>query len=224
MRSSTSKRVGPQQRGSSRRGPDGTRRSGRRATRTGASRSGPGAGGPRRNPVDVGQAQHEQGAVSEEDQLAAAAQEPGRLGDPPVGIGPDRGTVLGDARSKVPRPRVPVRRRPGPEGSADGDGPDTGGRWPAGPAWDRRPPGRAPRRASQAETYAVPQPSSITSRPANPSGKSPTEDSGVWKMPHDGSPADHCRSASSIWSARRPSHHSALARTYCGVRSVIDPP
>ena len=60
-------------------------------------------------------------------------------------------------------------------------------------AWQRRavascagvtstPTGRAPRRASQAETYAVPQPSSITSRPAT-SPSEPSDDSGTPKTP-----------------------------------------
>ena len=41
----------------------------------------------------------------------------------------------------------------------------------------------APRRASQADRYAVPQPSSITSRPARSSGSARSSDSGILKMP-----------------------------------------
>src|SRR5688500_5947800 len=45
------------------------------------------------------------------------------------------------------------------------------------------PTGRAPRRASQAETYAVPQPSSTTSLPSN-AGRTCTSASGPCQMPH----------------------------------------
>ena len=48
------------------------------------------------------------------------------------------------------------------------------------------PTGRAPRRASQAETYAVPQPSSIVSCPAT-SGRIRASDSGMPQMPQCGS-------------------------------------
>ena len=49
------------------------------------------------------------------------------------------------------------------------------------------PTGLAPRRASQAETYAVPQPSSITSIPAASSGNIPTSASGTLQIPQVGS-------------------------------------
>ena len=45
------------------------------------------------------------------------------------------------------------------------------------------PTGRAPRRASHAETYPVPHPSSTTSFPARSAGSIPTSASGTSKMP-----------------------------------------
>ena len=46
------------------------------------------------------------------------------------------------------------------------------------------PTGLAPRRASQAETYPVPQPSSMASSPSRSSGSRWSSDSGTPKMPH----------------------------------------
>ena len=46
-----------------------------------------------------------------------------------------------------------------------------------------RPTGRAPRRASQAETYPVPQPSSMLSRPASSAGSTPASASGMFQSP-----------------------------------------
>ena len=48
------------------------------------------------------------------------------------------------------------------------------------------PTGRAPRRTSQAETYAVPQPSSIASSPSTPSSRC-SSDSGMFQIPHEAS-------------------------------------
>ena len=45
------------------------------------------------------------------------------------------------------------------------------------------PVGRAPRRASQADKYAVPQPSSMTSMLATSSGRALSSVSGMPKMP-----------------------------------------
>src|SRR6476469_7445932 len=56
------------------------------------------------------------------------------------------------------------------------------------------PTGRAPSRASRAEKYAVPQPSSTTSRPST-SPRQPICDSGMPKTPHWISPSLQCRSA-----------------------------
>ena len=49
------------------------------------------------------------------------------------------------------------------------------------------PTGRAPRRTSRAETYAVPQPSSITSSASTSSGSIWTWDSGTPQILHAGS-------------------------------------
>ena len=99
------------------------------------------------------------------------AQQPGGLGDPGVRVGPE-----GRART---------RRRPGrssrPAAARPRRSPRAGGtRARSAPASARAvsswagvtstPTGRAPRRASQAETYAVPQPSSTTSSPSTDSG------------------------------------------------------
>ncbi len=56
------------------------------------------------------------------------------------------------------------------------------------------PTGWAPRRASHAETYAVPQPSSIASRPASVAGNIPTSDSGTPQIPQEGSSLSQLRS------------------------------
>ena len=57
------------------------------------------------------------------------------------------------------------------------------------------PTGRAPARASQAERYAVPQPSSTTSSPAT-SPRARTSRSGIWNRPQVISSAAQARSAS----------------------------
>ena len=56
-----------------------------------------------------------------------------------------------------------------------------------------RPTGRAPRRASQAETYPVPQPSSRLSAPARSGGKIPSCASGTFHTPQPGSVAAQLR-------------------------------
>ena len=68
------------------------------------------------------------------------------------------------------------------------------GKWRSCSSWSERavlscsaelsmPVGRAPRRASQADTYAVPQPSSMTSMPVTSSGRVLSSVSGTPKMP-----------------------------------------
>ena len=99
--------------------------------------------------VLVGHAQHEQGAVAEEHQLAAWAKEASRLGNPQVWVGPDGGAVLADGqveRSVAERDllgRRPYQRErdaelplqlPGdrqlPGGRVEADGPCTAARQP----------------------------------------------------------------------------------------------
>ena len=48
----------------------------------------------------VGYAQHQERAVAQEHQLPARSEETGCLGDPPVGVGPDRRSVLADDEIK----------------------------------------------------------------------------------------------------------------------------
>ena len=101
------------------------------------------------------------------------------------------------------------------------------------------PTGLAPRRASQAETYAVPQPSSTTSRPST-SPRLPREASGTPKTPHvislpattPRAPGRRCspRSPSSSrrgCAGRRPrgrSHRDRSEReSAAGVRARVEP-
>ena len=74
------------------------------------------------------------------------------------------------------------------------------------------PTGRAPRRASQAETYAVPQPSSTTSRPSTESGSTRASDSGMPQTPQVISSEAHARGASSAYSGAQDVHSSRLRR------------
>ena len=105
-----------------------------------------------RRQVLVGRRQHREVRTAEEHQRAAGAKDPRRLGDPPVGIAPDRGAVLRDREVEAPV----AERRP------LGVGVD---QWEAEPnsSWNIRavasclaelssPTGRAPRRASHDET------------------------------------------------------------------------
>ena len=75
------------------------------------------------------------------------------------------------------------------------------------------PTGMAPRRASQADTYAVPHPSSTVLVPLTSAGKMPATDSGTWKLPQVGSGSDHCRRASRNWSSRRASQYRTFVLT-----------
>ena len=74
------------------------------------------------------------------------------------------------------------------------------------------PTGRAPRRASQAQTYAVPQPSSIASSPVT-SGSRPSSDSGTPQMPQSGSPAHERRPRSTQFGASS-SHETRFRSTW----------
>ena len=66
----------------------------------------------------------------------------------------------------------------------------------------------APRRANQAETYAVPQPSSIASFPARSSGNIPTSDSGTLQIPHAGVSLAHPRSPAATYCSAASSHRA----------------
>ena len=52
--------------------------------------------------VVVGRAEHQEGAVAEEDELSSGSQHARRLGHPPVGVGPDGGAVLADGEVEGP--------------------------------------------------------------------------------------------------------------------------
>ena len=75
------------------------------------------------------------------------------------------------------------------------------------------PAGQAPRRASQAETYPVPQPSSILSRPSRSPASTPAFASVTFQMPHAGSGSAHMRKPGSAYSAASRSHAARLRRT-----------
>jgi hypothetical protein len=161
-------------------------------------------------------AEDDEGGVAEEDQPAAGAQQPRRLRDPPVRVGPDRGAVLreGEVERRVRKrdaladtleqrelePELPLqlarRRQLRGVGST--------------------PTGRAPRLASQAEKYAVPQPSSTTSRPAT-SPITPSWDSGISKIPQSISSFPQARRAvSPVCSAFAFVQISTFRGTYSG--------
>jgi hypothetical protein len=78
----------------------------------------------------------------------------------------------------------------------------------------------APRRASHAETYAVPQPSSIARFPARSSGNSRRSDSGTFQIPQSGSACAQLRSAGATYCSAHSSQTARLRRT-CSGRSVI---
>src|SRR5947209_14330182 len=81
------------------------------------------------------------------------------------------------------------------------------------------PTGRAPRRASQAETYAVPQPSSMVSSPVRSSGSTFSSVSGTDQMPHDGWACQASRPIST-YPAAHASHAVRLIRTWSGSSSM----
>ena len=127
----------------------------------------------------VGRAEDRQRAVAEEPEPPARAKEPMRLGNPAIRIAPDARPVLGDREIEALRGQRNVLRTRLDEWELD---PElllaSAGRLEL----SRRhvdPDGRAPRFASQAETYAVPQPSSTTSSPST----SPSVSSGASGIP-----------------------------------------
>ena len=77
------------------------------------------------------------------------------------------------------------------------------------------PTGRAPRRASHADTYAVPHPSSTTSLPST-SGSAPTSASGTPQMPQLIVSVAHWRSASATSSTALTFQASRLTRACSG--------
>ena len=85
------------------------------------------------------------------------------------------------------------------------------------------PTARAPRRASQADTYAVPQPISTVWAPSRCRGRRAASDSGTSNMPQVGSAAVHCRCPVSgrmraVRSCRR------VGQTYGGVERPFGTP
>ena len=90
-------------------------------------------------------------------------------------------------------PRISVKRRP-----------NSRCRSPAISSWlgvGSSATGRAPRRASQAEMYPVPHPSSIVRSPPTSVGRRPTSASGIAKMPQVGSSRAHARRPARRWSS-----------------------
>ena len=156
----------------------------------------------RRRGLVVRVAEDEQRRVAEEHEPSAGPQQPRRLGDPAVRVDPDRRAVLRERRGRSSRRAGRSRpRRPRRAGT----------RVPVSPCMRRAvsscagvmstPTGRAPRRASHEEKYAVPQPSSTTSSPST-SPSTPTSDSGTSQMPHSISSTAHAsRARASVYSA-----------------------
>ena len=103
-------------------------------------------------PSSSGMVEHHQHRVDQEDQLPAGAQQAGRFGDPGVRIAPDAGAVLGDRQVEA---GVGERRLLGVGLQYREPQPETVLQLTGGPSWAdelSRPTGRAPRRASHAET------------------------------------------------------------------------
>jgi hypothetical protein len=116
---------------------------------------------------------------------------PGRLGDPPIGIAPDRGTISADHQigaAGAQRHPLGVRlnqRKPQAELAlhAARDGQLVGR--------DVHPDRARPRWASHAETYPLPQPNSTATSPARSAGNTGNRDWGMRQIPQYGSAAAH---------------------------------
>jgi hypothetical protein len=96
--------------------------------------------------------EHGDHAVGEEDELPGRAQQPSRLGNPPVRVTPDAGAVLGDRQIKAPVGGGNLLGVTVPKRELQSDS-----RWKARAerscsAELSMPTTRAPRRASQADT------------------------------------------------------------------------
>ena len=81
------------------------------------------------------------------------------------------------------------------------------------------PIGRAPARADHADTYAVPQPSSIRSLPARFAGRNGRSVCGIDQVPQRGSPAHCCLARAPYHSLKTVSHTSRLSAHM--VRQVV---
>ena len=75
------------------------------------------------------------------------------------------------------------------------------------------PTGRAPRRASHADTYPVPQPSSMLSRPSRSAGSTPACASAIPQIPQLGSAAAQLRKPGPAYSSAHRSHAARLRGT-----------
>jgi hypothetical protein len=156
-----------------------------------------------------------------EHQPPARPQQPGCLGDPAGRVAPQAGAALRYGQVE------PAGRQRDIPASASMSGKTMRDR-----CWQRRaveswagvrstPVGRAPRLASQAEKYAVPQPSSTTSRPAT-SPSTPSCCSGTLNTPHVMSSAAQARSAcSSSYSRFARVHRSRLAAVSAAVSLAL---
>ena len=145
--------------------------------------------------------------VAQEDEPPPGPQKPRGLRDPAVRVDPDRRTVLRDDEIELTR-RAGRSRRHRPRRAETR----------SGLAMQRRalsscagvmstPTGRAPALASHAETYAVPQPSSTTSRPST-SPITPSSASGICQMPQ----CELAEPASSAFGRCTPCWSSSRAR------------
>jgi hypothetical protein len=127
-----------------------------------------------------------------EHQPPACPQQPGGFGDPADRVAPQAGPALRHGQIEAARRQRDIARV-----RLDEREEDTGsllaapGRLKLGGVTST-PVGRAPRPASQAEKYAVPQPNSTASKPRT-SPSTPSCCSGTLKMPHVMSPASQAR-------------------------------
>src|SRR5438094_2595049 len=163
-------------------------------------------------------AESEEGAVLQEDQMATGPQEPHGLGDPAVGIAPYARAVLGDGEIEARVGQrdllgVAVQER---EAETVLSLEPSGRLELLGRVVDATM--RAPRRASQADQYAVPQPSSMTSLPAT-SGTTWRSRSGTLQIPHVGSSLAQARWPRPAYSTLSWSQCARLSLT-CSGRSV----
>jgi hypothetical protein len=146
-------------------------------------------------------------------QPPAGPQQPGGLGYPAGRIAPQAGAAFGDGQVEAARGQRDICGVSLDEREGDGE-PVLAA--PGGLKLGRvtsTPAGRAPRRASQAEKYAVPQPSSTASRPRTSPG-TPSCCPGTLKMPQVMSAAARARTAcSSAYSLFARVHSFRLAAT-----------
>ena len=116
-----------------------------------------------------GEQRIEERRVRQEEQATTGSEQPGGLGDPEIRVAPEAGAVLREREVEARRPGTArLRRSPWTSGnSSPCSALEAGAPSRAAASELSMPTTRAPRRASQADQYAVPQPSSIDVEPGD---------------------------------------------------------